>query len=672
MGVTAIKINSYKCIKNMELAITDLNLLIGANGSGKSNVISAIQYFYDNLTSVKSSLEVFDQTNRFSNEITIAVEYDLSDFAKIARSQIKQIEMTDNYEGKYYPYYQKILSMCSGANDNRFLAVFRQIKGQQPTWNIGYEERFIIKSLFPFYYIDTRNTNALDWTAIWNSMGDLAKISNQERVNFAGKYKELIDDTLHQKLESVEAIMSKSDVDIQKISQRDFAKLLLQLYQGGQTFISKGMELSYFSTGTNSVKYLITLLNTVYAVSRLKLKDPLLIIDEPELNLHHSYIDKLSETVVENAEHYRILIATHSPRLLKNVLMSETSHFIYSLKMQDKYTKVRKMKLFGRDERYRNVITDAHANAYFSKAMLLVEGETEVEIFTNRYIRWLFPCMKDVDVFVALSDNVERDIILPSRVGIDVNYLMVIDMDKAVRYDKTKRRFSKSEYLKMFNGRKGEFAYRSQISKLRQNTYSTERRLNAMMAKCNFWQSKPVYACNDFNYLDFVGTLKQYLLQFRTFVNQTTAEGLLINRRTAPLVFEYAGLNCRNKKVFDRFRSVYENYSGNQAVNILRLLFDGKTDLLCDVSQTELSENEKDAILSNKFKKNKSHWISEFIEYYFRSVFGELGLPSDDFDFSTFKKHLSDNEVKKTVLKRFCSDFSEFYSIIRLVDKMIL
>ena len=51
--------------------------MIGQNGSGKSNILSAIQYFYRNLTSVWEDEGIFDANNFFSNEIRIRVEYDL-------------------------------------------------------------------------------------------------------------------------------------------------------------------------------------------------------------------------------------------------------------------------------------------------------------------------------------------------------------------------------------------------------------------------------------------------------------------------------------------------------------------------------------------------------------------------------------------------------------------
>lgn len=52
MGIEKIEIENYKSIKKVFLNLEKLNLLIGENGCGKTNIISAAKYFYDNLIGV--------------------------------------------------------------------------------------------------------------------------------------------------------------------------------------------------------------------------------------------------------------------------------------------------------------------------------------------------------------------------------------------------------------------------------------------------------------------------------------------------------------------------------------------------------------------------------------------------------------------------------------------
>ena len=56
LKISRIKINNYKSIKELDLELKDINILIGSNGAGKSNFIS----FFDFLThEVEKNLELY-------------------------------------------------------------------------------------------------------------------------------------------------------------------------------------------------------------------------------------------------------------------------------------------------------------------------------------------------------------------------------------------------------------------------------------------------------------------------------------------------------------------------------------------------------------------------------------------------------------------------------------
>ena len=56
----------------------------------------------------------------------------------------------------------------------------KQIKNKTIQWNYDYQDRLIIKSLFPLFVIDTRNIDILHWEYIWDIIGDFNKLSNHE------------------------------------------------------------------------------------------------------------------------------------------------------------------------------------------------------------------------------------------------------------------------------------------------------------------------------------------------------------------------------------------------------------------------------------------------------------------------------------------------------------
>jgi predicted ATPase len=660
MGIVKISIENYKCINECGLSLTDLNLLIGENGSGKTNIISAIEYFYNNLTAVLVDNSIFDRTNKFNNSVRITLEFNLRKFVRIARTQLR-----NDFDIPYMKYYKKILSLNSKADENILKLELTQTKGSMPKWNMDFEDRAIVKSLFPLYYIDVRNINVYDWSDIWNSIGDLTKISDEERAGIIDDYKALRSFKKNKTIHSVNDILKKSNVEILKVPHNEFAKLLSQLYYNGIEFESKGNSLKFYSTGTNSVKYLTLYLNTIKAISKIKLKSPIVIIDEPELNLHHSFIDEISEVIIENSDSYTLLLATHSSRLLKNVITDERDSNIYNLKMRNKYTLIKKMNLFKKDTRVLSTITDEHANAYFSKGMLLVEGESEIELFTNKYIKHLFPKMKHLDIYKSLSDNVTRDIILPSKVNTDVKHLLIIDMDNALEYDKIKRKFKVIKYLK-YEHSKEQFAFNSNRIHFRKNTYSARKRIYAMAEKCRLHQDRPLYSCSDNNHKELLSLIKSYLLNYNTFALKTTVEGLLINNESMNSVYDFVKIK-KKASVISKLNELYDNYNHRNQLNLLRLFFDGKTDLLLKINKTDLSEDEKKFIDNEKFTKRT--WMTEYIEYFILNEMKEI--VSECASFEQFKKCTKDFAVYQKIIERFKANFKELCEIIARAEEMV-
>lgn len=83
MPLTRLIIKNFKSIKNCDISLSELNVLIGENGTGKTNLLDAISYFYRNLTDSDISEHVFDENNHYSNELRITLVYDLSQFVNL-------------------------------------------------------------------------------------------------------------------------------------------------------------------------------------------------------------------------------------------------------------------------------------------------------------------------------------------------------------------------------------------------------------------------------------------------------------------------------------------------------------------------------------------------------------------------------------------------------------
>ena len=85
MGITRIYIRNYKSIKKVSIDLErnryDLQCFIGINGSGKSNLLDAIEYFYEMLIDEKNKQRIIDTNNIYLQSAEIELEYDFSQLA---------------------------------------------------------------------------------------------------------------------------------------------------------------------------------------------------------------------------------------------------------------------------------------------------------------------------------------------------------------------------------------------------------------------------------------------------------------------------------------------------------------------------------------------------------------------------------------------------------------
>lgn len=133
MPLTRLCIKNFKSIKSCDISFSELNVLIGENGTGKTNILDAINYFYRNLTESNTSDRIFDENNHYSNELRITLVYDLSEFVKISKSNSDELpnlfddQLTE--KTKYGGYYKAIISMASKSRINSFTLNYRKSRG---------------------------------------------------------------------------------------------------------------------------------------------------------------------------------------------------------------------------------------------------------------------------------------------------------------------------------------------------------------------------------------------------------------------------------------------------------------------------------------------------------------------------------------------------------------
>lgn len=672
--LTRLIIRNFKSIKDCDISLSELNVLIGENGTGKTNLLDAISYFYRNLISSNISTKIFDENNHYSNEVRISLIYDLAEFVKISKSNTEVIpdfgEEEPEEKSRYSGYYKAIISMASKARSKKLCVELSQIKGNSIRWNCTYEDRLIFKSLFPIFYIDTRNLDVTKWGFIWDILGELAKVSNMERKIISTEIRGILLDSTHetsQKLKMITDIFEMANVSVKPTMAKEFATNLTKIFFSGDNIRQSGKQLDYYSTGTNSVKYIELLLKSIDALSRIKMKEPIVLFDEPEISLHTNYLDELSDAITDVNSKLRVLVSTHSSRLTKNLITASNTVSLYNVKLINKYSLIHPMKKFPQYSpisKYR--VADDHINAYFSKANLFVEGETELELFSNPYLRILFPAFKRVDVFKAVSEKPILNIMCPKLSNSQVPYLCLIDIDKAILYDKNKKRFNlRSEYFP--ENKKEYFRYRNKHES-EAYLYLQRQRINAMQNKLHVHYYLPFLSCDDPNYHAFISALQQYLLSYNIFCLSTTIEGALINSHTADFAFNFLKSHTKPSD-FEKFSVYWAELQKIDRLNLLRMLFNGKSDLL--KSRKDVF-NSLDPNIKLKLEKvtiggKSSGWVSQYLDDFFQSVAEIEGIFSE----KSFRRYLENKDNKEKLLHVFRNNFLELYWLIERLCAMI-
>lgn len=657
MGLESIHIKNYKCIHDYNITLKQMNLLLGENGSGKTNILSAIVYFYDNMISQKPSNEIFDKNNPLNDYMQITLTYDLSRL--LIRSRKNRKEKKERYAA-----YYKIME---GLGENGKVSLtLSQTKGGKITWNYGIQKRKVLYHLYPLYKLDAREINLTDWEELWEDIGDLIKPDSKENdvlhtnVVTAMKGSSV---QLDNRLEQLDEMFRRLQIDPVKFSVSELSASMARMYYGGSEFSYTGQRLNSFSNGTNSFNYISLMLYILSAMGRTKMKEPVLLMDEPEISLHFHMIDELSDVLFECADDMVVLAATHSPRFVKNILVKEQDNCrIYQVYKRGEYSQLCLLQMFAKEEkREKYFLTEHHANAFFAKILILVEGETELELLQNPYLRILFPVLKQAEIIKGMSDKVVYRIIDTTTRHYNVPMAALLDMDKILRWDIKNKQMMWEGY--QFVAKKEKYYYGAK----RNATVRRRKRIQAMCKKCKFSYRLPFYGSDDSNFQELIKTIQEYYQNYQIYPVSTTIEGVLITENNYPQLIDYLKYKKKWSFVEDACQLLYNKVD---IVNFLRLLFHGKSDLLLKTgvvikNNPGMYEDLKDALLHHAI--SKTAWVSEWLEYYFAQ---SVGIPAEKMNPKYLDKQCAQAVERNRILKKFFMDFPELYRFMNAIEKL--
>lgn len=326
--LSKLTLSGYKSISGefpQEIPLADINIIIGANGSGKSNLVSffkminymmtgalqtyiGINGFAENILHFGSKkTPVMKAILEFQNEKKIKDIYTIS-FAKTVQDSFIFSEESIEYDGKIY-------SLDEGHKESFF------VNGEITQLHERIVGRLLSKCR-TFQFHDTSGSSKIRSTSLignnkylFSDGGNVAAMLYllKTRAEYRNFYKRI--------LFYVQTVFPQiEDFIIEPLPlNQNYVKLNWR--EKDRYDYVFGPE--HLSDGTIRFIALATLLLAPPDIS-----PNIIVIDEPELGLHPQAIDALASMVSLGSRYSQIILATHSERLLdsfddKNVIVTE-------------------------------------------------------------------------------------------------------------------------------------------------------------------------------------------------------------------------------------------------------------------------------------------------------------------------------------------------------------
>ena len=304
--INKIQIENFKSIQKMDLELRPINVLIGANGVGKSNFIGFFKFVFNiynkNLQNYLiengGADSIFHFGLKYSNYIAGCIELNYLERYFFKLKPTNDGTLYFSKEGSMYRWNSDEEWINNPLGENYFEA---KIKDQ----NYGGKRAEYLKSFFHFH--DTSKTAKIKLKGNLNDNYFLRE-QGENLAAYLYYLQERHPKTL-KKIEmtvrSVAPFFGGFNLSPDRINE-DYIRL-----EWNEKGIDKYFNASHLSDGTLRFMALATLL--------LQPKPPeVIIIDEPELGLHPFAINKLAGLIKKASAHTQIIISTQSVNLVDN------------------------------------------------------------------------------------------------------------------------------------------------------------------------------------------------------------------------------------------------------------------------------------------------------------------------------------------------------------------
>ena len=326
--ITSVHLKGYKSIRDVSVTLNKgLNILIGANGSGKTNFLEFLEAAY------KSDYEVLLNGKPFESEIIMQYSFSRKMRGeKIFQNNIKYRVETDYGDNDINVYF---------LNDEK--KVVKKEESDSSSWDFTSIQ--LLRFNNPLNSILNEKLS-LNLTALDNIYSELKKKKNSVPT-FLNKIFDIdFEDEIKEISTFVKSITKKQPYNIELLQQNlklfspiknfkiDWSLVRETSFEddgNAITALLEGIDFLFYvnnewitwtqlSDGTKRLFYLIG--SITYTENKFVGNDQIILIEEPELGVHPHQLALLMSFLKAESEDKQIIISTHSPQVL-NCLKGE-------------------------------------------------------------------------------------------------------------------------------------------------------------------------------------------------------------------------------------------------------------------------------------------------------------------------------------------------------------
>ena len=366
MKITNIKVKGYKNLLDCTYNMNNFNVLIGANNSGKSNLLEIFSFLDDIISGsddvktkifsgeslrgkISSDYTPFLQNSNISLELEFQDEIGEEYFKYIYYLEIKTVEAFHKANGHIIKEYLKCkntkktgsmktvferndttVDVIKGSkiskidNTESLLTLISKISNIKESLEDeaqrGISDVFIIAKT-PVIY---SSANEIRDTFSFEKRESMSVIKNGRiaTIDILNKIEEILDSDEKQYFEEIIADILKLFIKINdlKIGNRAFKYITVQYINDDGTLSDYENNINQLSDGTLIVLNILTCL-----VSN---KYPVLAIEELENCIHPKLLKKLIEFIGSQFSNIQLIITTHSPVLINMVKLENVSYIV--------------------------------------------------------------------------------------------------------------------------------------------------------------------------------------------------------------------------------------------------------------------------------------------------------------------------------------------------------